>query len=162
MAASGAATGGGMLWRLLRILGLARDGVERQFGAVPYRRRDGEFEFLLITSRRTGRWIFPKGGKMALLSGADTAAEEAFEEAGVRGRIEPQPAGRYRDVKVREFGETVIEVEMYPMEVEHEFEEWPEMTQRRRRWVGADEAAILLSHPELVEIMNRIAVRGAD
>lgn len=150
---------GGILGGLLRIVGLAGDGIERQFGAVPYRQRDGELEFLLITSRRTGRWIFPKGGKMALLSGADTAAEEAFEEAGVRGRIGPEPVGSYRDVKVREQGETVIEVEMYSMEVEHEFDEWPEMTQRRRRWVDAGEAGILLSHSELVSMVEQIAER---
>lgn len=154
-----AANGGGMLRRLRRLFGFGGDGVERQFGAVPYRRRNGELEFLVITSRRTGRWIFPKGGRMALLSGADTAAEEAFEEAGVRGLVEAQPAGRYRDVKVREEGETVIEVEMYPMAVDHEFDEWPEMAQRRRRWVGPGEAAILLSHPQLVTIVNEIAAR---
>lgn len=157
-----AATGGGMFRRLLRLLGLTRDGVERQFGAVPYRRRDGKLEFLLITSRRTGRWIFPKGGKMLLLSGADTAAEEAFEEAGVRGRIEAQSAGHYSDVKIRDDGETMIDVELYPMEVEHEFDEWPEMTQRRRRWVDAGEAAILLSRPELVAIVNGIAAHSEE
>ena len=79
-----APSGEGIFGRILRLVGFG-SGVEQQFGAVPYRRGAGGLEFLVITSRRTGRWIFPKGGKMPFLSAADTAAEEAYEEAGVRG-----------------------------------------------------------------------------
>ncbi|MDH3666420.1 MAG: NUDIX hydrolase [Paracoccaceae bacterium] len=155
-----APSGEGIFGRLLRFVGLG-DSVEQQFGAVPYRRGAGGLEFLLITSRRTGRWIFPKGGKMPFLSASDTAAEEAYEEAGVRGSVETRPLGSYRDIKIREDGETMIEVDMYPMMVEEELLDWPEKDQRRRRWVGLDEATILLSHPELVTIVKEIAAREA-
>ena len=45
---------------------------------------------------RGGRWIFPKGGVEAGLTQAQSAALEAFEEAGVHGRIEEMPFARYR------------------------------------------------------------------
>ncbi len=151
-----APSGEGIFGRFLRFIGLA-GGIEQQFGAVPYRHGAEGLEFLLVTSRRTGRWIFPKGGRMPFLSPSDTAAEEAYEEAGVRGSVEARPAGRYRDIKIRENGETMIEVDMYPMVVEEELFDWPEKDQRRRRWVGLDEAVILLSHPELVAIVKEIA-----
>ncbi len=32
-----------------------------QFGAIPYTVVRGQAVFLIITSRRSGRWIFPKG-----------------------------------------------------------------------------------------------------
>ena len=43
--------------------------------------------FLLVQTRG-GRWTFPKGGTEPGLSHAQAAAIEAFEEAGVHGRIE--------------------------------------------------------------------------
>jgi 8-oxo-dGTP pyrophosphatase MutT (NUDIX family) len=48
---------------------------------------------------RGGRWIFPKGGVEAGLTQAQSAALEAFEEAGVHGRIEEMPFARYRLAK---------------------------------------------------------------
>src|SRR2546423_5422418 len=58
-----------------------------QVAAVCYRVRGGAIEFLLVQTRG-GRWIFPKGGAEAGLTRAQAAALEAFEEAGVHGRIE--------------------------------------------------------------------------
>jgi 8-oxo-dGTP pyrophosphatase MutT (NUDIX family) len=50
----------------------------------------------LLVQTRGGRWIFPKGGVEAGLTQAQSAALEAFEEAGVHGRIEEMPFSRYR------------------------------------------------------------------
>ncbi len=52
------------------------------------------FEFLLVQTRG-GRWIFPKGGVEPGLTHAQSAALEAFEEAGVHGRMEEIPFARY-------------------------------------------------------------------
>ena len=51
-------------------------------------------EFLLVQTRG-GRWIFPKGGVEPGLTQARSAALEAFEEAGVHGRIEEMPFARF-------------------------------------------------------------------
>ncbi len=148
---------------LRRMLGLAPDaGPERQFGAIPYRRTGEGLVFLLVTSRRTGRWIFPKGGRIAWLSGAACAAQEAYEEAGVEGTVAPDPIGSYRGTKLRPDGDAEIEVEMYPLEVEIELEDWPERAQRRRRWAGLEETCTLLSAPGLVELVRALAARLAE
>jgi 8-oxo-dGTP pyrophosphatase MutT (NUDIX family) len=65
-----------------------------QVAAVCYRVRNHAIEFLLVQTRG-GRWIFPKGSAEAGLSNAQAAALEAFEEAGVHGRIEEAPFVRY-------------------------------------------------------------------
>jgi len=62
--------------------------------AVCYRIRRRGIEFLLVQTRG-GRWIFPKGGVEPGLTHAQSAALEAFEEAGVHGRIEAVPFARY-------------------------------------------------------------------
>ncbi len=66
-----------------------------QVAAVCYRVRRGAIEFLLVQTRRSGRWTFPKGGAEPGLSHAQAAAIEAFEEAGVHGRIEEASFARY-------------------------------------------------------------------
>ena len=53
--------------------------------ALPYRFTSAAaLEIFLITSRRTKRWIIPKGWPIKGLKPAKTAARGAFEEAGVR------------------------------------------------------------------------------
>ena len=58
-----------------------------QVAAICYRIRSSGVEFLLIRTR-SGRWTFPKGGVEPGLTHAQAAALEAFEEAGVHGRME--------------------------------------------------------------------------
>jgi 8-oxo-dGTP pyrophosphatase MutT (NUDIX family) len=65
-----------------------------QVAAVCYRLRHGEIEFLLVQTGG-GRWIFPKGGVEPGLTHAQSAALEAFEEAGVHGRMEENSFTRY-------------------------------------------------------------------
>ncbi|HYW38548.1 MAG TPA: NUDIX domain-containing protein [Terriglobales bacterium] len=66
----------------------------QQVAAVCYRIRRRGIEFLLVQTRG-GRWIFPKGGVESGLTNAQSAALEAFEEAGVHGRMEEIPFARY-------------------------------------------------------------------
>ena len=66
-----------------------------QVAAVCYRRRGEEIEFLLVQTRGSGRWTFPKGNTEPGLTHAQAAALEAFEEAGVHGRIEEESFTRY-------------------------------------------------------------------
>jgi 8-oxo-dGTP pyrophosphatase MutT (NUDIX family) len=66
-----------------------------QAAAVCYRVRGGAIEFLLVRTRGGGRWTFPKGSAEPGLTHAQAAALEAFEEAGVHGRIEEASFTRY-------------------------------------------------------------------
>src|SRR5580658_6607097 len=66
----------------------------QQVAAVCYRIGKRGIEFLLVQTR-SGRWIFPKGGVEPGLTHAQSAALEAFEEAGVHGRMETVAFARY-------------------------------------------------------------------
>jgi uncharacterized protein len=115
----------------------------RQFGALPYR-IDGKegLRILLVTSRDTGRWVVPKGNPMPHRTGAETAAEEAFEEAGVRGEIGASPIGSFRYRKrTRLLLAVTADVRVFPLRVERLLQRWPEKHQRRRQWFSRDEAA---------------------
>jgi 8-oxo-dGTP pyrophosphatase MutT (NUDIX family) len=65
-----------------------------QVAAVCYRVRRGDIEFLLVRTN-SGHWTFPKGGAEPGLTHAQAAALEAFEEAGVHGRMEEASFARY-------------------------------------------------------------------
>src|ERR1700686_1015084 len=65
-----------------------------QVAAVCYRIRNGEIEFLLVRTT-SGHWTFPKGNAEPGLTHAQAAALEAFEEAGVHGRMEEACFSRY-------------------------------------------------------------------
>jgi 8-oxo-dGTP pyrophosphatase MutT (NUDIX family) len=69
----------------------------QQYAAIPIRLNEASvIEVLLLTSRGTGRWVIPKGWPMRNLAPGAAAAREAYEEAGVRGRIRPRaPVGSY-------------------------------------------------------------------
>src|SRR6202453_252361 len=66
-----------------------------QVAAVCYRVRGASIEFLLIRTRGIGLWTFPKGSAEPGLTHAQAAALEAFEEAGVHGRMEEASFTRY-------------------------------------------------------------------
>ncbi|MHB8217660.1 MAG: NUDIX domain-containing protein [Candidatus Sulfotelmatobacter sp.] len=63
--------------------------------AVCYRERGAGLEFLLVRTRGSGRWTFPKGNAEPGMTHAQAAALEAFEEAGVHGRIEEASFASY-------------------------------------------------------------------
>ncbi len=65
-----------------------------QVAAVCYRVGKSGIEFLLVQTRG-GRWTFPKGSAEPGLTHAQAAALEAFEEAGVHGRMEEVSFTRY-------------------------------------------------------------------
>jgi 8-oxo-dGTP pyrophosphatase MutT (NUDIX family) len=140
----------------------ARAASRRHAGAIPYAIDDaGAVRFLLVTSRRTGSWIFPKGGLIPGLGPAGSAAREAFEEAGVRGAISPDAVGAYE--KVDRASGRKVRIPMYPLRVDRELAAWPEQGQRRRRWATLDEVRVLVTHPELVSLaeLTNAALRGA-
>jgi 8-oxo-dGTP pyrophosphatase MutT (NUDIX family) len=72
----------------------AKSPERQQVAAVCFRILSTDIEFLLVRTRRN-RWTFPKGGIQAGLTQAQSAAIEAYEEAGVHGRIEETSFARY-------------------------------------------------------------------
>ena len=133
---------------------------ERQSGVIPFSIVGSVPAFLLVTSRRSGRWIFPKGKLAEGLQPWESAAREAREEAGVEGEVSAEPVGSYRSWKMRGIRRTVIEVEMYPLRVERQLEKWREKGERYRHWVTLPEARRLVSQKPLVELIEIVDARA--
>jgi 8-oxo-dGTP pyrophosphatase MutT (NUDIX family) len=102
--------------------------VRVQYGALPYRfTHDAALEILLLTTRRSKSWIIPKGWPIKGLRPAKSAAREAFEEAGVRGRVGTKSIGLFAyDKIVDENGiRASCEVRVFPPLVRRQSETWP-------------------------------------
>ena len=126
-----------------------------QFAAVPWRRNAaGEVEILLITSRETHRWVIPKGWPIKGMTSSKSAAREAFEEAGVLGKIRKRPIGTYAyDKRLKSGRLQHVRVAAFALAVEAEAEAYPEVGQRERTWVSPTEAARLVDEPELMVLL---------
>jgi len=127
-----------------------------QAAALCWRKGKKGKEVLLITSRDTGRWIIPKGWPIEGLDGAGTAAQEAWEEAGVKpGKIKRQPLGLYHYVKRLSNGiPAPIEASVYPIEVARLADKFPECRERKRSWMSPEQAAMLVDEPELQDLLR--------
>ncbi|MGN7867579.1 NUDIX domain protein [Paracoccus haematequi] len=123
-----------------------------QVGAVCRCTRTGDV--VLITSRGTGRWVIPKGWPMEGKSLPAAAATEAWEEAGVEGRVQDAELGRYRYDKEQDRGFSVpIEVRVFLLEADRQRADFPEAKQRKRRWFAPADAARLVAERGLREIL---------
>lgn len=124
-----------------------------QSAALGYVERPEGLAYVLVTSRRTRRWIFPKGAVSAGESPAAAAARELAEEAGVLGDAAPEPIGVYTALKATPRGFVELQVALYPVRVRKILDRWEEKPQRRRRIVPAEEAAGLIATPEMAELL---------
>lgn len=126
-----------------------------QYAALPWRwTPDGTVEVLLITSRETRRWVIPKGWPIRGMKSPQSAAREAYEEAGVVGVVGKKAAGFYHyDKRLRSGRLQRVGVDVFPLLVAEERETWPEKGQRDKLWTTPAEAAALVDEPELKEIL---------
>lgn len=68
---------------------ISRFSLPLQVAAVCYRRVNSHAEFLLVNTNGGNKWTFPKGAPIPRLSHSQSAEQEAREEAGAIGVIEP-------------------------------------------------------------------------
>jgi 8-oxo-dGTP pyrophosphatase MutT (NUDIX family) len=119
-----------------------------RYAALPFRRSRGRWEVLLVTTRRSGRWIVPKGRAKDGCTPARTAKLEALEEAGVVGAVGRKAIGSF-EMKSRFAGPRVKanRISVYPLAVRRQHERWKEDGERHRRWMTIAQA-VRTVHPE--------------
>ena len=113
----------------------------------------GSVRVLLITSRETRRWVVPKGNPIRGLAPHEAAAQEAWEEAGLRGFPCPAALGTFRYTKQRRRGAVDATVTLFPFNVLEQSDDWPERHQRDTRWFPLADAARAVSETELSHLI---------
>ncbi|KAK9247246.1 NUDIX hydrolase domain-like protein [Lipomyces tetrasporus] len=124
---------------------------------------------LVSSTARQDKFVLPKGGfETDEPTPEDAAMREAWEEAGITGRIS-KPLGVIDDPRPPKIfvpdvaGGGVVpsraEYYFFEMEIEKELDKWPECERRIRKWATYQEAINgLLNRPELIEALNRSSI----
>jgi len=119
-------------------------GIPQQAAAIAIRRTDDAFEVCLIRKSGSKGWGIPKGMIELGETPEETALNEAWEEAGLKGRLLGDAVGTYEYEKWH----TNFLVAVFVLEVLEEHAEWPEEGIRERRWTSFGDASLLLmNHP---------------
>ncbi|OIT21933.1 PREDICTED: nudix hydrolase 18, mitochondrial-like [Nicotiana attenuata] len=157
-----------MISRTGRDLQRYNDGCRQVVGCIPYRYRKtnqlstvqrtqiDDLEFLLISSQKSPRWMFPKGGWETDEALEDAALRETFEESGVIGEVEVQEFLGTWSFKSKSQG-TFHEGHMFPLLVTDELDDWPEKTVRKRLWLKFSEAREVCWHSWMKEALDVFA-----
>ncbi|WP_293124369.1 NUDIX hydrolase [Microcoleus sp. bin38.metabat.b11b12b14.051] len=120
-----------------------------QSAVIPYRIQNGQIEVMVITSSTGKRWVIPKGLIEPDMTPQDSAAKEAWEEAGLLGKVFPDLLGTYEYQK----SGYICQVEVFLLQVQTVLENWPEASCRKRQWVSIPKAIKRVNEPELKQIL---------
>lgn len=106
----------------------------------------------LVTSRSGKRWVIPKGSMEPGKSAGEIALQEAWEEAGLVGLLQPEPVGSY----VYEKDGMVCHVIVFEMTVTHTLDTYPEAGMRQRVWIAPELAASRIEEEGLRDLLRNL------
>jgi 8-oxo-dGTP pyrophosphatase MutT (NUDIX family) len=119
----------------------------RQAAALPIHNN----RVCLVTTSSGQGVIIPKGNIPDGMDPSKIAECEAWEEAGLLGRIGRQPIGNYFFLKSGK----ELTVQVYLLEVKERASSWPEQHYRKRIWCSPQTAAERVSHIGLRELIEQ-------
>ena len=125
----------------------------KKVGVIPFQIIDGNITVLMVTSIRTQRWILPKGNLKSNESRKKGCLREAFEEAGIDGKIlKDFPMTMVMPDKAEANGE--MPVVFYPMLGKNQAETWPDQDRRQRKGMGLDAALAEIPSKDVLNVLH--------
>jgi 8-oxo-dGTP pyrophosphatase MutT (NUDIX family) len=118
----------------------------RQAAAIPI--KGGKC--CLVTSRSGKRWVVPKGNLEPGKVPSEIALQEAWEEAGLTGILQPDPVGSYIYEKLGCDHHVLV----YVMRVIEVADAWPENACRQRSWFSLPQALLRIEDAGLRELIR--------
>lgn len=138
-------------------------GGRQVVGCIPYRYKEdidgnmsNELEVLVVSSQKSQRLMFPKGGWELDESVEEAASRESLEEAGVIGNVECE-LGQWNFISKR-YG-IYYEGYMFPLFVKEQLDQWPEKNVRRRVWMTVAQAREVCQHWWMKEALDILVQR---
>ena len=114
--------------------------MQHKIGVIPFSIDGDGMVIMFVTSQNGGQWILPKGNLETRESHKQGCKREAFEEAGVKGKILENFPITALITKTTASAVKETAVTYYPMLVTKELDKWPEKSKRQRRWAPLKQA----------------------
>ncbi|MDA9189875.1 NUDIX hydrolase [Alphaproteobacteria bacterium] len=114
--------------------------MEHKIGVIPFDISGERIAIMFVTSQKRGRWILPKGNLKPNESHQKGCKREAFEEAGIKGKILKNLPLTHMISTSKKGKICEVAVTYYPMLVSKQYDEWPEKEKRERHWALLDDA----------------------
>ena len=128
--------------------------MSHRVGAIPFIVEDGDVKLLMVTSLTRGRWVFPKGTLKKGEGKLKGCRREAFEEAGIKGKI-LSDLPRIAIIKSKDKSKSdEMVVIYYPMFVTKQTKDWPEKKMRDRQWVPLGQIDHYLKKGDLRKVVK--------
>jgi len=126
----------------------------RQSAVIPYRFHQGQLQIMLVLTRKKKRWTIPKGIHEPGMEADESAAKEAFEEAGIKGMLDHIQYGEYTYHK---WG-ALSHVKVYAIHVNEVLpkQQWTE-SHRGRAWLSLEQALKKIHQQKLIPILQHFA-----
>ena len=129
--------------------------MQHKIGAIPFAIKDERIALLFVTSKRKGRWIFPKGNAAKGESHNKASRREAFEEAGVKGRIFADFPLTTVIGKPSKHPSKKAAVTYYPLLVSTQYDKFPEAKKRERHWILLENAEKITAHEDYLNLIRQ-------
>ena len=127
----------------------------QQAGVIAVRRAGDDIEVCLIRRRESRGWGIPKGMVERGDTHEETALNEAWEEAGLKGRLIGGAIGTYEYEK----WDLDLVVAVYVMDVLEQHADWEEAHFRERTWTSLKEAAAMLANHPVLPLLEHVRSR---
>ncbi len=119
-------------------------------GTVPYLvEDDGTVRVMLVTPSGGGAWMLPKGNIEKNMTTYESAAKEAFEEAGVIGTCDPVMLGAYK-FKQSQF------VQIFPLRITRILDQWEETEKRSRFLFKLEKAERIVDSEDIRSVLRKL------
>ncbi|MEM5499989.1 NUDIX hydrolase [Ahrensia kielensis] len=129
---------------------------DHRVGIIPFSVRGDLIAVLFVTSHTRGRWILPKGRSKKGETDNEASLREAFEEAGIKGKVLTDfPMTVMIDKSIGDGTTERVPVTYYPMYVRKQVDEFPEKDSRERHWALLDDAPRVAYHDDYLEVIKQ-------
>ena len=129
--------------------------LKHRVGVIPFSDKGSQSAILLITSLTRSRWILPKGKLDLQESHEDGCKREAFEEAGITGKVLNDFPITTLITSASEGKIEKFPVTFYPFSVQKELDDWPEKQKRERRWFLLEDVRKIVSKEDYLPLIDQ-------